>query len=117
MPCVYWKQYFERDRRAEIKALVKARKHAGVHSGGCVTTEVHGNDCVAIMGDKPSESSTLIVKIGPGCHRLRLFARADDMGTRYLRSGLCRVGVKDEEGGDETSCGRPITTYRIAQPP
>jgi hypothetical protein len=37
-----------------------------VHSGSFIKTEVHSGDYVAIVGDKPSESSTLIVKIGPG---------------------------------------------------
>ena len=66
VPCVYWKHYFEWNRGNEIKALVKARKYAGIHSGSFVKTEVHGNDFVAIVGDKPSDSSTLIVKIGYG---------------------------------------------------
>ena len=66
MPCVYWKHYFDWQRGGEIRRLVKARKYAGVHSGSFIKTEVHGNDYVAIVGDKPEESSTLIVKIGRG---------------------------------------------------
>jgi len=46
--------------------MIWARKYAGVNSGSYLKTEVHGDDYVAIVGDKPSESSTLIVKIGPG---------------------------------------------------
>jgi alpha-amylase len=66
VPCVYWKHYFEWNRGNEIKALIRARKYAGVHSGSFIKSEVHGGDYVGIIGDKPSESSTLIVKIGPG---------------------------------------------------
>ena len=67
LPCVYWKHYFEwAEFGPKIKDLVKARKYAGVHSGSYIKSEVHGNDYVAIVGDKPSETSTLIVKIGPG---------------------------------------------------
>lgn len=66
LPCVYWKHYFEWNRANEIKALIKARKYAGVHSGSYIKTETHGNNYVAIVGDKTSESSTLIVKIGYG---------------------------------------------------
>ncbi len=66
LPCVYWKHYFEWRRGKDIKDLVRARKYAGVHSGSYIKSEVHGNDYVAIVGDKPTESSTLIVKIGPG---------------------------------------------------
>ncbi len=66
LPCVYWKHYFEWGRDEEIQALVRARKYAGVHSGSYIKSEVHGSDYVAIVGDKPAESSTLIVKIGPG---------------------------------------------------
>ncbi len=66
IPCVYWKHYFEWNHGNEIKAMIKARKYAGVHSGSFIKTEVHGSDYVAIVGDKSSDSSTLIVKIGPG---------------------------------------------------
>ena len=66
VPCVYWKHYFEWNRGDEIKAIVRARKYAGVHSGSYVKTEVHGEDYVGIVGDKPSQSETLIVKIGYG---------------------------------------------------
>lgn len=66
VPCVYWKHYFEWNRGQAIKAIIRARKYAGVHSGSYIKTEVHGNDYVAVVGDKPSESSTLIVKIGYG---------------------------------------------------
>jgi len=37
-----------------------------VHSGSYIETQVHGNDYVATVGDKPFETSTLIVKIGHG---------------------------------------------------
>lgn len=66
VPCVYWKHYFEWNRGDEIKALIKARKYAGIHSGSYIKSEVHGADYVAIVGDQSQESSTLIVKIGPG---------------------------------------------------
>ena len=66
LPCVYWKHYFDWNRGNEIKKLIKARKYAGVHSGSYIKTEVHGEDYVAVVGDKPVDSSTLIVKIGPG---------------------------------------------------
>lgn len=66
LPCVYWKHYFDWQRGAEIKALTKARAYAGVNSGSYIKTELHGQDYVAVIGDKPTESSTLIVKIGPG---------------------------------------------------
>jgi hypothetical protein len=48
------------------KEINRARKYTGVQSGSYIKTEVHRNDYVAIVGDKPSESSTLIVKIGYG---------------------------------------------------
>jgi hypothetical protein len=66
IPCVYWKHYFDWNRGAEIKKLIRARKYAGVNSGSFIKSEVHGNDYVAIVGDQPGDSSTLIVKIGPG---------------------------------------------------
>jgi alpha-amylase len=66
VPCVYWKHYFDWNRGNEIKALVRARKYAGVNSGSYIKTEVHDNNYVAIVGDKPTDSSTLIVKIGYG---------------------------------------------------
>ncbi len=66
IPCVYWKHFFEWNRKQEIRALIKARKYAGVHSGSYIETQVHGNDYVATVGDKPFETSTLIVKIGHG---------------------------------------------------
>ena len=44
------------------KVIIRDRKHTGVQSGSYIK-EVHRNDYVAIEGDKPSESSTLIVKI------------------------------------------------------
>jgi alpha-amylase len=66
VPCVYWKHFFDWGFGPQIKALVKARKYAGVHSGSYIKTEVHDGAYVAIVGDRPSESSTLIVKIGPG---------------------------------------------------
>ncbi|MBN1345509.1 MAG: alpha-amylase [Phycisphaerae bacterium] len=66
IPCVYWKHYFDWNRGDAIKALIRARKYAGVHSGSYIRTEDHGESYVAVVGDKPSDSSTLIVKIGPG---------------------------------------------------
>jgi alpha-amylase len=66
VPCVYWKHYFDWNHGNEIKALIRARKYAGVHSGSYIKSEVHGDDYVAIIGDQPYDSSTLIVKIGPG---------------------------------------------------
>lgn len=66
IPCVYWKHYFDWNRGREIRALIRARKYAGVNSGSFIKTELHGNDYVAIVGDKPTDSSTLIVKIGRG---------------------------------------------------
>lgn len=66
VPCVYWKHYFDWGHGGKIKELIKARKYAGVHSGSYIKTEVHDNNYVAIIGDKPEESSTLIVKIGYG---------------------------------------------------
>ncbi len=66
LPCVFWKHYFEWKRGDQIKALIRARKYAGVNSGSYIKTEVHDGVYVAIVGDKPHESSTLIVKIGPG---------------------------------------------------
>lgn len=65
VPCVYWKHYFDWGFGPKIKELIKARKYAGVHSGSYIKSEVTDGSYVAIMGDKPSESSTLIVKIGP----------------------------------------------------
>lgn len=66
VPCVYWKHYFDWNRGSQIKALIRARKYAGVNSGSYIKTELSGDDYVAIVGDKPTESSTLIVKIGNG---------------------------------------------------
>jgi alpha-amylase len=66
VPCVYWKHYFDWNRGNEIKALIRARKYAGINSGSYIKTEVHGSDYVAVVGDRPTESSTLIVKIGYG---------------------------------------------------
>lgn len=66
LPCVYWKHFFDWGYGPQVAALIKARKYAGVHSGSYIKSEVHGGDYVAIMGDKPQESSTLIVKLGPG---------------------------------------------------
>jgi alpha-amylase len=67
LPCVYWKHYFEwNEFGPKIKALIKARKYAGVHTGSFIKSEAHGDDYVAIIGDKSTDSSTLIVKIGPG---------------------------------------------------
>jgi alpha-amylase len=66
VPCVYWKHFFDWNHGNEIKALIKARKYAGVHSGSYIKTELHDNDYVAIVGDRPTESNTLIVKIGNG---------------------------------------------------
>ncbi|RYX81246.1 alpha-amylase [bacterium] len=66
IPCVYWKHYFDWQYGPQIKALIRARKYARVNSGSYMKTEVHGNNYVAIIGDKPTESSTLIVKIGQG---------------------------------------------------
>lgn len=66
LPCVYWKHYFDWNRGPEIKKIIRARKYAGVHSGSYIKTETHEGDYVAIVGDQASESSTLIVKIGPG---------------------------------------------------
>lgn len=64
IPCVYWKHYFDWERGDEIKALIHARKQAGIHSGSFLKTEVHGNSYVAIVGDRAEESSSLIVRIG-----------------------------------------------------
>jgi alpha-amylase len=66
VPCVYWKHYFGWGFGNEIKALVRARKYAGVTSGSFIKSEVHGNDYVAVVGDRPDPSETLIVKIGHG---------------------------------------------------
>jgi alpha-amylase len=66
IPCVYWKHYFEWRRGDAIRALIRARKYAGVHSGSYIKAELHDNAYVAIVGDRPTDSSTLIVKIGPG---------------------------------------------------
>jgi alpha-amylase len=66
VPCVYWKHYFDWGFGPQIKAIIKARKYAGVNSGSFIKSEVHDGAYVAIVGDKPTESSTLIVKIGPG---------------------------------------------------
>lgn len=66
VPCIYWRHFIDWGYGPQLKGLVKARKYAGVHSGSYIKTEVHGGDYVAIVGDKPSETSTLIVKIGPG---------------------------------------------------
>ena len=41
VPCVYWKHYFDwgNDLREKIKALINARKVAGVHSGSTLFTQ------------------------------------------------------------------------------
>lgn len=65
VPCVYWKHYFEWNRGDEIKALIRARKYAGVTSGSYIQSRAEGENYIATIGDKPTESSTLIVKIGP----------------------------------------------------
>ncbi len=41
VPCVYWKHYFDwgTDLQAKIRALINARKVAGIHSGSTVYTQ------------------------------------------------------------------------------
>ena len=100
LPCVYWKHYFDWQRKDEIKALIRARKYAGVHSGSFIKTELHGSDYVAIIGDKPSESSTLIVKIGPGFEfrpdeaLWHLEASGDGYAVWVLKSKLAETKAK-----------------------
>jgi alpha-amylase len=69
VPCVYWKHYFEWNRGKEIKAIIKARKYAGVNSGSYIETDFSQGAYVAKIGDKPEKSWTLTVKIGPGFYK------------------------------------------------
>ncbi len=99
----------ELQRGDEIKALSRARKYAGVHSGSYIKTEVHGDDYVAIIGDKPEESSTLIVKIGPGFD----FRPDDEWGLVASGDGYAVWVRKSKKGATKGAVDAPKEPFPI----
>lgn len=68
VPCVYWKHYFDwgPDLPNKIRALINARKVAGVHAGSAVYPQHNGRDrgVYAVMVE--GRRAQLFVRIGGG---------------------------------------------------
>ncbi len=66
VPCVYWKHYFDwgPDLRNKIRALVNARKVAGVHSGSELQMQDHARARGVYAARVSGRSGDLFVRVG-----------------------------------------------------
>src|SRR5262249_19244180 len=66
VPCVYWKHYFDwgTDLREKIKALVNARKAAGVHAGSELNQQSNARDKGVYAARVVGRRGLLYVRIG-----------------------------------------------------
>ena len=66
VPCVYWKHYFDwgPDLRDKIKALINARRVAGVHAGSIVHTQHNAREKGVYAALVKGKNAELYVRIG-----------------------------------------------------
>jgi alpha-amylase len=66
VPCVYWKHYFDwgNDLQQKIKALINARKVAGVHSGSQLDLQNNARDKGVYAARIVGKKGSLYVRIG-----------------------------------------------------
>ncbi len=66
IPCVYWKHYFDwgDDLRNKIRALVNARKVAGVHSGSELRLQENARQKGVYAAHIPGRDGDLFVRVG-----------------------------------------------------
>ncbi|CAN5569647.1 hypothetical protein BH10ACI4_BH10ACI4_13530 [soil metagenome] len=66
VPCVYWKHYFEwgEDLQAKIKALINARKAAGVNSGSVVDLQDNAKQAGVYAARVVGTHGELFVRVG-----------------------------------------------------
>jgi alpha-amylase len=68
VPCVYWKHYFEwgHDLHNKIRALINARKVAGVNAGSALTTQDNARRKGVYAAMVQGKKGALYVRIGGG---------------------------------------------------
>ena len=66
VPCVYWKHYFDwgSDLTSKIRALINARKVAGVTSGGVVSPQRNARDKGVYAATVAGSKGLLFVRVG-----------------------------------------------------
>lgn len=66
VPCVYWKHYFDwgDGLRAKIKALINARKVAGVHAGSQLHVQVNAREKAVYAARVIGKNGDLCVRVG-----------------------------------------------------
>lgn len=66
VPCVYWKHYFEwgSDLQSKIRALINARKVAGVNAGSAVTQQNNAKQAGVYAAQVAGTHGDLFVRIG-----------------------------------------------------
>jgi alpha-amylase len=66
VPCVFWKHYFDwgQELQDKIKALINARKVAGVHSGSALHTQYNARNSGVYAAMVEGENGQLYVRIG-----------------------------------------------------
>lgn len=66
IPCVFWKHYFDwgQELQDKIKALINARKVAGVHSGSVIHTQHIARDAGVYAAMIVGKNGNLYVRIG-----------------------------------------------------
>jgi alpha-amylase len=66
VPCVFWKHYFDwsKDLRFKIRALINARKVAGVTSGSVISTQNNARDKGVYAAMIAGKNGALYVRVG-----------------------------------------------------
>jgi Glycosidases len=66
VPCVYWKHFFEwgADLQAKIKALINARKAAGINSGSAIELQNNARDAGVYAAHVHGTHGDLYVRVG-----------------------------------------------------
>lgn len=66
VPCVYWKHYFDwgTDLRSRVKALVNARKVAGVHAGSQIHLQNNAKEAGVYAAYVEGRNGRLYVRVG-----------------------------------------------------
>ncbi len=66
IPCVFWKHYFDwgQELQDKIKALINARKVAGIHSGSILHTQYNAKDAGIYAAMVEGKNGQLFVRIG-----------------------------------------------------
>ena len=96
LPCVYWKHYFEwgQDLQNKIKALINARKVAGVNSGSSVDMQDNAKQAGIYAARVVGTRGELYVRVGGSDDQWQPSASGYSDYTEYAEGAGWKVWVK-----------------------